>query len=122
MLYAPEMVDYSYSDELALTSNWLGLNLFMLSPELAVVTVPVAGRAGRDQVDVAVYLLAVRGRQVAVSNHERAEGREEPVGLVHRDLGRALSFRELREAEFRVRAHWVVILSEGFPRPTYSLS
>ena len=37
VLASPDMVDYSYSDVEPLTSKWLGMNLLMLSPDLAVV-------------------------------------------------------------------------------------
>ncbi len=37
IIEAPEMADYSYSDLPTLSSVWLGMNLLMLSPTLAVV-------------------------------------------------------------------------------------
>ena len=37
VIYAPEMEEYAYSDLPPLCSAWLGLNLFMINPNLAVV-------------------------------------------------------------------------------------
>lgn len=37
VIVAPEMVTYSYSDIKPLSTKWLGMNLLMLSPNLAVV-------------------------------------------------------------------------------------
>jgi len=36
-IYAPEMVEYSYSDLQPFSSKWLGMNLLMVSPEVAMV-------------------------------------------------------------------------------------
>jgi N-dimethylarginine dimethylaminohydrolase len=37
IIYAPDMAEYSYSDLAPMSSKWLGMNLLMLSPDLAVV-------------------------------------------------------------------------------------
>lgn len=53
-LWAPEMVEYSYSECKPWSSAWLGMNLLMLSPELAVVDshqealIRLLGRHGID--------------------------------------------------------------------------
>lgn len=37
VIYAPDMVEYSYSEMEPISSKWLGMNLLMLAPDLAVV-------------------------------------------------------------------------------------
>ncbi|MEM9455459.1 MAG: inosamine-phosphate amidinotransferase 1 [Myxococcota bacterium] len=37
VLYAPEMVEYAYSDLMPHSSKWLGINLLMITPSLAFV-------------------------------------------------------------------------------------
>ncbi len=39
VIFAPEMVEYSYSDFDAYASTWLGMNLLMISPDVAFVDV-----------------------------------------------------------------------------------
>lgn len=71
VLIAPEMATYSYSDFDPISTKWLGMNLLMLSPHLAVVDkhqVPLIKLLESHGIDV-VPLQLRHGRQLAGGFH-----------------------------------------------------
>ena len=71
LLCAPEMIEYRYSDLPAFSTPWLGMNLLMLSPHLAVVDkhqLPLIHLLEKNGIDV-VPLLLRHGRTLGGGFH-----------------------------------------------------
>jgi glycine amidinotransferase/scyllo-inosamine-4-phosphate amidinotransferase 1 len=71
ILYAPEMIEKSYSEIPSMSSKWLGMNLLMLSPDLAVVDAhqtPLISALERKGIDVLPLSLR-HGRQLGGGFH-----------------------------------------------------
>ena len=71
LLQAPEMVEYQYSDLGSFSTKWLGMNLLMLSPNLAVVDkhqLPLIKLLEKNNIDV-IPLLLRHGRTLGGGFH-----------------------------------------------------